>query len=91
MYAPDGSVDQPERWAVDLAPGGRLSTVLEMGVEAGQRPMTWLMDPAVIAAVNSLVAGNPSRMPPAEEPAEEGEEPTPSRSRRRRRPAPARR
>ena len=59
VYTADGRVDQPARWAVDLAPGGRLSTVLEMGVEAGSRPMTWLMDPAVIAAVNSLVAGNP--------------------------------
>ena len=80
VYAADGRVDQPARWAVDLAPGGRLSTVLEMGVEAGSRPMTWLMDPAVIAAVNSLVAGNPSRMPPAAEPVEEGEEPAPTES-----------
>ena len=80
VYAADGRVDQPARWAVDLAPGGRLSTLLEMGVEAGSRPMTWLMDPAVIAAVNSLVAGNPSRMPPAAEPVEEGEEPAPTES-----------
>ena len=84
LSTPDGRVDRPDLWASSLAPGGRLSSVVEMGAAAGSHDLTWLVDPAVISTVNSLVAGNPTRMPPrTEEPVEgegdgESESPTPT-------------
>ncbi|MEO5853569.1 MAG: DUF6049 family protein [Nocardioides sp.] len=75
-HAIDGRVDRPERWATDLAPTGRLGSIVELGANAGVRPITWLIDPAVLVAVNALVAGNASRLPPPADP--EGAEPTPT-------------
>lgn len=72
-HSVDGRIAQPERWAADLATGGRLRGLVELGVSAGGRPITWLLDPAVLASVNALVAGNPSRLPPPPEPEEPGE------------------
>ena len=79
-YTVDGRLDQTARWAEDLALEGRLRDVVELGASAGDRPITWLLDPAVIASVNALVGGNASRMPPPPE----SEEPTTEES-----PAPA--
>ena len=85
-HAVDGRIAQPERWATDLAVGGRLRSIVELGAAAGGRPITWLVDPAVLASVNALVAGNASRLPPPpepdesdpEEPGEPGESPSPT-------------
>ena len=77
-YEVDGRIADPQRWAQDLAPGGRLRDVVELGASGGDRPITWLMDPAVVATVNALVAGNASRMPaPAEPEDPTTESPTP--------------
>ncbi|MGI8645130.1 MAG: DUF6049 family protein [Nocardioides sp.] len=73
-YAVDGRIDGPEQWAADLATGGRLRSVIDVGAAAGDRPMSLLLDPAVIATVNALVGGNDSRMP-VPEPADEEEAP----------------
>lgn len=73
---PDGRVGRVGRWAKSLDVGGRLSTILDAGSLSGV-PLSWLVDPAVPAAVARLAAGNPVRAltpdpdAPAEEPTEE--------------------
>jgi hypothetical protein len=48
-------------WARDLGPGGALRQLVALGEAAGNRPMTWLVDPAVPATVQRLVDGNRPR------------------------------
>ncbi len=48
-------------WAQDLEPGGRLSALLDLGAAARNRPVTWLIDPALPDAVKHLVEGNRPR------------------------------
>lgn len=60
-HRPDGSVSNAAAWARRLGPGGRLHNLLTAGREAGDRPVTWLVDPAVPHAVERLAAGNPPR------------------------------
>ncbi|WP_248579638.1 DUF6049 family protein [Nocardioides sp. InS609-2] len=57
-YDPDGRVSDPVGWAKRLGAGGRLSNVLRAGQTAGSRPVTWLVDPAVVQAVTRLAEGN---------------------------------
>lgn len=73
---PDGTLSSPEDWSERLAPGGRLRRVLALGRSARQRPLTWVVDAAVIDAARSLSDGNPPLVladgqdedePPAEE------------------------
>ena len=59
-HAEDGSIADVEQWASDLD-SGPLRTLVDFGASAGSRPVTWLVDPAVPDAVQSLVAGNPPR------------------------------
>jgi len=61
LYEPDGSLADAEEWAQTLGQGGQLQSVLDFGVAAGARPITWLVDPAVPAAVQQLEDGNPPR------------------------------
>ena len=76
---PDGRIDRVRKWARSLDEGGRLRSILDVGAASPNVPLTWLVDPAVPAAVARLAAGNPPRSlapdpaaePPAEEPAEE--------------------
>lgn len=56
----DGRLRAARRWADDLAPRGRLRSLVDFGA-AADVPLTWLVDPAVPDAVAQLVAGNPSR------------------------------
>ncbi len=88
---PEGRIARVNRWATSLAAGGRLSSLLEVGDTAGDVPLTWLVDPAVPAAVARLAAGNPARSiapdpeaqptdQPDDEPTEEPELPTDGRS-----------
>lgn len=56
-----GRVSGVRRWATSLADGGRLDAVLDAGEAAGDVPLTWLVDPAVLATVARLAAGNPPR------------------------------
>ena len=76
---PDGRVDRVGRWARSLDVGGRLSTIVDAGTVPTDLPLTWLVDPAVLAAVERLAAGNPARSiapDPAAIPVEPTEEPT---------------
>lgn len=73
QHTSDGRVERPDQWASSLATGGRLRSVVELGAAAGDRPITWLVDPAVVSTVGSLVAGNLGRLPPRPE-TPEGEE-----------------
>lgn len=57
----DGSIDDPPGWTTNLAPDGRLGALVEAGEAAGDRDLTWLVDPAVTDAVTRLAADNPAR------------------------------
>lgn len=75
-HAPDGSIAHPRRWTRALERGGALSSPVELGATAGStRPISWLIDPAVIDAVRRLAAGNPPRSlaPTVTEGEDEGE------------------
>ncbi|HXH81020.1 DUF6049 family protein [Nocardioides sp.] len=82
-FQPDGRIAHLARWTRSLGDGGRLDAILDAG-EAADVPLTWLVDPAVPAAVKRLADGNPPRSlapdpnapPPSEEPTEEPSEPT---------------
>ncbi len=45
-------------WARDLGPGGPLRQLVALGEAARNRPVSWLVDPAVPATVQRLVDGN---------------------------------
>ncbi|WP_185995553.1 DUF6049 family protein [Nocardioides campestrisoli] len=74
QHTPAGRIARPAAWAKLLGPGGRLRNLLEAGQAAGDRPVTWLLDPAVPHAVMKLAAGNPpaSTAPLPDATAEEG-------------------
>lgn len=59
-HAPDGSLEDPTGWAHSVA-AGPLRAVVQVGRAAQGRPLTWLLDPAVLDAVRQLAAGNPAR------------------------------
>ena len=48
-------------WARDLGPGGALRELVDLGAAAGNRPITWLVDPALPDAVQRLADGNSPR------------------------------
>jgi len=60
-HAPDGSLDDVDRWTDTLTQGGSLHALAELGAAAGSRPVTWLVDPSVIDGASRLAAGNPGR------------------------------
>ncbi|WP_187366769.1 DUF6049 family protein [Nocardioides dongxiaopingii] len=70
-YEADGSLAAVESWRRWLAPEGRLSRLLGF-VESGSTPVTWLVDPALVDAVDLLARGNPPRSiePSAPDPAD---------------------
>lgn len=84
-HTPDGRVDRVGQWTRALSEGGRLDAILDVADAAGSARVTWLVDPAVPAAVARLAAGNPPRSlapdpsvaAPTSEP-EQPEEPSPS-------------
>ena len=49
-------------WADTLGPDGRLDRLLALSARARQ-PVTWVVDPAVLDAVQSLARGNPTADP----------------------------
>ncbi|MEO6509510.1 MAG: DUF6049 family protein, partial [Nocardioides sp.] len=61
LHEPDGRVADEDRWLDTLDDGGQLADVLNFGVAAGARPLTWLVDPAVPDAVSRINNGNPPR------------------------------
>lgn len=60
-HDPDGGIADLPGWTEALSPGGSLRDLVDLGVAAGSRPVTWLVDPAVVDAVRQLAAGNPPR------------------------------
>ncbi len=60
-HDPDGRIAGVASWTRNLSLGGRLRSLVDFGVAAGSRPISWLIDPAVVDTVESLVAGNPPR------------------------------
>jgi hypothetical protein len=54
----DGTLVDPDKWAASVAPGGRLDELLDFGED---HPVSWLVDPAVVDAVEQLAAGDPPR------------------------------
>lgn len=48
-------------WADDLGAGGSLRELVDLGTAARNRPVTWLIDPALPDAVQALVDGNRPR------------------------------
>ena len=71
-YLANGRVDHLDRWTRDLAPGGGLRDLVDLGAAAADRPLTWLVDPQVPATAARLAAGNPPRGPGLAEPDPDG-------------------
>jgi Family of unknown function (DUF6049) len=57
---PDGAVADPDEWEASLR-SGPLRSVVSTGQAARDRPLTWLLDPAVPDVVRRLAQGNPAR------------------------------
>ncbi len=55
---PDGRVDQVAAWAEEWGPEGRFSRLVDFGAAAQARPLTWLIDPALVDAAAAVSAGN---------------------------------
>ncbi len=74
----DGRLNGPARWANLTAPGGRLARLVDFGASAGGSPLTWVVDPAALDALDDFARGNPAlSLGPAERKPVEG---TPSAS-----------
>lgn len=86
----DGRLANVTGWVGLLSPNGRLGRLLALGTAPEGDRLSWLVDPAVIDAVQQLAAGNPARdigptdgaeEPDAEDPAPEASDaPSPSAS-----------
>ena len=61
VHAPDGSLSDEDEWLDTLDDGGQLSSILDFGLAAGGRPLTWLVDPAVPDSADQIADGNPAR------------------------------
>ena len=57
--ASDGSLNGPARWAALTGPDGRLSRLVDFAASSGSAPFTWLLDPAVLDALDDYGNGNP--------------------------------
>lgn len=58
LRQPDGRLAATDNWLKRLSPEGRLTRLLDF---ASDHPVSWLVDPAVIDAVQQLADGNPQR------------------------------
>ena len=76
VRAPDGRLEYLEGWQATFSKGGRLRRLLDLATTAtASRQVSWIADPALIDAAESVVAGNPPlAIAPAEAPEEESEE-----------------
>ncbi|WP_370289322.1 DUF6049 family protein [Nocardioides sp.] len=70
----DGALARPDDWRNAMALGGRLGSPLAFGAAAGLRPLTWLVDPAVLDAVGQLADGNAERSLEPADPVEPDED-----------------
>jgi hypothetical protein len=57
---PDGAIEDVDTWLHSLR-SGALHDVVATGRAAQSRPITWVVDPAVVDAVRRLAEGNPPR------------------------------
>ncbi len=57
--ASDGSLNGPARWAAMTAPQGRLGRLADFAASSGDAALTWLLDPAVLDALQDYGRGNP--------------------------------
>ncbi|WP_341924822.1 DUF6049 family protein [Nocardioides psychrotolerans] len=57
----DGAIANTDDWTRTLEDGGRMRGLVDLGTAAGDQPVTWLIDPALLDAVRRLAAGNPAR------------------------------
>ncbi|MDN4172291.1 DUF6049 family protein [Nocardioides sp. SOB77] len=57
----DGSLADVGGWTRTLGPEGSLRSLVDLGASAGDHPVTWLVDPALVDAVRRLADGNPPR------------------------------
>lgn len=75
VRAPDGSLEFLPGWQQTLSSGGRLGRLLDLSVSAGAFPVSWVVDPAVVEAADSVARDNPPlTLGPAEEVDELSEE-----------------
>lgn len=58
--AADASLAAPQRWVRLTGDTGRLARLADFADSAGDDPLTWVVDPAVLDAVGDLAQGNPS-------------------------------
>jgi hypothetical protein len=73
----DGRLDNVVAWNRRLGEDGRLSRLLGLARNGSGVPLTWVVDPAVLAAARSLAEGNPAfDLAPTDEPEPE-ESPSP--------------
>jgi len=65
-----GKLRRPERWQQLLAPTGRMGRLLRIAESAGAEPLTLVVDPAVLDAVDTVANGSrdPGTPKPAGEP-----------------------
>jgi hypothetical protein len=78
----DGTLNSPARWVKLTEVEGRLSRLVDFGASAGTAPVSWLVDPALLDALDDFRRGNlPLSLGSAqaagdveEEPEEPGEE-----------------
>jgi hypothetical protein len=70
-HTADGRLVDPETWADELGPGGRLANLLNLAEQAPAGSVSLLTDPAVVAAARQMAGGNlprsigPTKTPPA--------------------------
>ena len=55
---PAGRLNGPNRWASMTREDGRLSRLTDFAASAGSNPLTWVMDPAVLDALDDYAGGN---------------------------------
>jgi hypothetical protein len=58
---PDGTLRRPERWESLLGKDGRLGRLLALTGSSGDKPVSLLVDPAVLDAAESVTRENPAR------------------------------
>ncbi len=73
--AADGSLNGPTRWAILTRTDGRLTRLVDFGTSAGSAPVSWLVDPAVLDALDDFSRGNPPVSLAAAAPADGGDDP----------------
>lgn len=61
LHTPEGQLAADDVWRRRVAPGGRLANLLTLAEDAPAGGAALLVDPAVLAAVQQLAAGNPAR------------------------------